>query len=202
MGVAREAGETAESFGHRIADAMGNAKQSVMRKVHDMQDRASDTGGQISAMAQQAGDKVTQGSQRAKEAGSKLVATVGDNPLLLGAVALGFGALLGALIPQSEQEEAALGDTAAKIRETARNAAQGVVDRGSEIADQVLAAGQKSASAHGLSGDTSVGELLDSARSGELLNKVEGAARDTLQSTQTALRDRHNPNDSQEGKLS
>ncbi len=146
----------------------------------------------MSAIAQQAGDRITQGSQRAKEAGTKLIGTMGDNPLLLGAVALGFGALLGALIPQSEQEEAVLGDAAAKIRETARNAAQGVVDRGSEIADQVLTAGQESASAHGLSGDTSVGELLDSARSGELLDKVEGAARDTLQSTQTALRDGHN----------
>ena len=98
-------------------------------------------------------------------------------------------ALLGALIPQSEQEEAALGDVATKVRETARNAAQGVVDRGTEIAEQVLAAGQESASAHGLSADTSVGELIESARSGDLLDKVEGTARDTLQSTQTALRD-------------
>jgi ElaB/YqjD/DUF883 family membrane-anchored ribosome-binding protein len=202
VGVAREAGETAESFGQRISDAIGKAKQSVMGKVHDIQDRASDAGGQMSAMAQQASDKVAQGSQRAKEAGSKLIGTIGDNPLLLGAVALGVGALLGALIPQSEQEEAALGDAAAKIRQTARNAAQGVVDRGSEIADQVLTVGLESASAHGLSGDTSVGELLDSARSGEFLDKVEGAARDTLQSTQAALRDGPNWADSQEGKSS
>jgi hypothetical protein len=86
VGVAREAGETAESFGNRIADAMGNAKQSVMRKVHDIQDQASDARVQVSAMAQQAGDKLTQGSQRAKEAGSKIIATMGDSPLLLGAV--------------------------------------------------------------------------------------------------------------------
>jgi hypothetical protein len=198
VGVAREAGETADSFVHRIADAIGNAKQSVMRKVHDMQDRAADTSGQISAMAQQAGDKVTQGSQRAKEAGSKIISTMGDNPLLVGAVALGFGALLGALIPQSEPEEAALGDAATKIRETARDAAQDMVDRGTELAGQALTAGQKSASAHGLSGDTSVGELLESARSGELLNKVEGAARDTLKSTQAALRNGQGAKDSQE----
>ena len=173
-----------------------------MGKVHDMQDRASDAGGQMSAMAQQAGDKVTQGSQRAKEAGSKIISTMGDNPLLLGAVALGFGALLGALIPQSEQEEAALGDAATKIRETARDAAQDMVDRGTELAGQVLTSGQKSASAHGLSGDTSVGELLESARSGELLNKVEGAARDTLQSAQAALRNGHGAKVSQEGEPS
>ena len=202
VGVAREAGETAESFGHRIADAMGNAKQSVMGKVHDMQDRASDAGGQLRAMAQQAGDKVTQGSQRAKEAGSKIISTMGDNPLLLGAVALGFGALLGALIPQSEQEEAALGGAATKIRETARDAAQDMVDRSTELAGQVLTSGQKSASAHGLSGDTSVGELLESARSGELLNKVEGAARDTLQSAQAALRNGQGAKDSPEGEPS
>ncbi len=199
VGIAREAGETADSFMQRIADAVSNAKQSAMRKVHDMQGRASDTRGQISAMAQQAGDKVT---QRAKEAGSKIISAMGDNPLLLGAVALGFGALLGALIPQSEQEEAALGDAATKIRETTRDAAQEIVDRGTELAGQVLTSGEKSASAHGLSGDTSVGELLESARSGELLNKVEGAARDTFQSAQAALRNGRGAKESPEGEPS
>jgi hypothetical protein len=185
VGLARETGETAESFGQRIADAIGMAKQNVMEKVHDMQDQATDAGGRMGAMAQQTGDAVAEGSRRAKEASGRILATMVDNPLLLGAVALGFGALLGALIPQSEQEEAALADAGAKIRETAVNAAQGVMDRGSEIAGQVLAAGQKSAGAHGLSGDTSVGELLEHARSGELLDQVEGVARDTLQSTQS-----------------
>ena len=147
-------------------------------------------GGRVRLPTRQATQSL-EGSRRAKEAGSKIIATMGDNPLLLGAVALGFGALLGALIPQSEQEEAALADAGAKIRETALNAAQGVMDRGSEIADQALAAGQKSAGAHGLSGDTSVGELLDSARSGELLDRVEKVARDTLHSTQAALGDGH-----------
>jgi hypothetical protein len=202
VGLARETGETAESFGKRIADAIGKAKQSVMEKVHDMQDQASVAGGRAGAIAHQAGDTVVEGSRRAKEAGSKIIATMGDNPLLLGAVALGVGALLGALIPQSEQEEAALADAGAKVRETALNAAQGVMDRGSEIADQALAAGQKSAGAHGLSGDTSVGELLDSARSGELLDRVENVARDTLHSTQAALGDGHASADSQQGKPS
>ena len=202
VGLARETGETAESFGQRIADAIGKAKQSVMDKVHDMQDQATVAGGRAGAIAHQAGDTVVEGSRRAKEAGSKIIATMGDNPLLLGAVALGVGALLGALIPQSEQEEAALADAGAKVRETALNAAQGVMDRGSEIADQALAAGQKSAGAHGLSGDTSVGELLDSARSGELLDRVENVARDTLHSTQAALGDGHASADSQQGKPS
>jgi hypothetical protein len=127
---------------------------------------------------------------------------MGDNPLLLGAVALGFGALLGALIPQSEQEEAALGDAATKIRETARDAAQDMVDRGTEIAGQVLTTGQKSASEHGLSGDTSVAELIACARSGELLDKVEGTTRNTLQSAQVALRNGQDAKDSQEGEPS
>jgi len=77
-----------------------------------------------------------------------------------------------------------------------------MVDRSTELADQVLTSGQKSASAHGLSGDTSVGELLESARSGELLNKVEGAARDTLQSAQAALRNGQGAKDSPEGEPS
>jgi len=224
LGVTRETSETAESFGLRVADAIakakeavmgkvhdmqdqaaaagGKAKQSVMEKVHDFQDQAADAGGRVSAMAQQAGDSVAEGGRRAREAGSKIITTMGENPLLLGAVALGFGALLGALIPQSEQEEAALADAGAKIRETALTAAQGVMDRGSQVADQALAAGQRSANARGLSGDTSVGELIDHARSGDLLDQVEGVARDTLQSTKTALREGQDSPDAQREKAS
>ncbi|TXH33406.1 MAG: DUF3618 domain-containing protein [Rhodospirillaceae bacterium] len=188
MGIARETTETAESFAQRIAEAIGKAKQSVMRKVHDVQDRAADAGERGSAIAQMAGDKVTAGTQRAKEAGSHLVTTMSDNPLLLGAIALGAGALLGALIPQSKQEEAALGGVVAKVKQTAKEAAHSVVGRGTEAAEQVVAAGQRSARAHGLSGETTVDDLVTTARSGELLDKVEGTVRGTLQSAETALR--------------
>ncbi|MDY0883612.1 DUF3618 domain-containing protein [Dongia soli] len=188
VGITREAAETAESFAQRITEAIEKGKESVMRNVHDVRDRAAEAGERGSAIAQAASDKVMQGTQRAKEAGSHLITTIGDNPLLLGGLALGFGALLGALIPQSEQEEAALGDVAAKASRTARDAAQSVIGRGRETAEQVLSAGQRSASAHGLSGETSVGELIAGARSGELLDKVEDTARETLQSAETALR--------------
>jgi hypothetical protein len=187
VGIARDAAETAESFAQRIADAIARAKQGIMRNVHDVQDRAADVGERGSAIAQMAGDKVMAGTQRAKETGSHLIRTVGDNPLLLGTIALGVGALLGALIPQSEREEAALGDMAAKVRQTAKDAAQSVVNRGAETAEQVLATGQKSARAHGLSGETSVNELIAGARSGDLLDKVEDTARETLQSARAAL---------------
>jgi hypothetical protein len=63
-----------------------------------------------------------------------------------------------------------------------------VIDRTTETAEQVVAAGQRNASAHGLSGETSVSELVSGARSGDLFDKVEGTVQDTLQSAQTALR--------------
>jgi hypothetical protein len=187
VGLAREAGETAESFRQRIAEAISQAKEAVARNVHGMEDRVAETGRRLTEAADRASYRLT-GRQSVKEAGSDLVSAIGDNPLLLGTIALGFGAFLGTVIPQSEQEEEALAGIARKVRNTAHD----VVDRGSEVAEHVLAAGKESARAHGFSGDMSVGELVDEVKSGELATKVEGVGRDTLQTAATETRKREN----------
>jgi hypothetical protein len=188
VGVARQASETAASVRERIAEEIERARQSVMRNVHDMQDRVAEVSGQVSSAVKQAGSKVMEGGRTAQEAGGNLVSTVSENPLILGALAVGVGALAGILIPQSEQEAAALQGMATRVRGTARDVAQTVVDRGSEVANKALSAGQESARAQGLSGSTTVGQVLEDAQSGNLVRKVEGVAMDTLRSTETALR--------------
>jgi hypothetical protein len=68
--------------------------------------------------------------------GSNVLSMIADNPVLLGAIGLAVGALLGALVPHSEQEEAALGEMAGRARETARNLSQEVMDRGGQVAHE------------------------------------------------------------------
>ncbi len=117
-----------------------------------------------------------------------LIAALSDSPVLLGALSLAAGALLGALVPQSDQEEAALGGIAGQTRATARDLAQEVVDRGGRVAQTVLEAGRSSASEHGLTSGKSTGTLVDAALSGDLAGNAKQVAQDVLRAGDEAVR--------------
>jgi hypothetical protein len=58
---------------------------------------------------------------------------VDESPVLLGALGLAAGALLGALLPQTDQKEAALGGIASQARDAATNLAQGAMESGKQV---------------------------------------------------------------------
>lgn len=192
LGVARETQDTHESFGKRVQDALGAARQSLTQGAQGLSDRASDAISQVSAAAggaaHSAGGQLTHGGRAAQQMGSNLLSTITDNPVLLGAVGLAAGALLGALVPQSDQEEAALGGMAGQAREAARNMAQEAVDRSGKVAQQALDAAGDSARAHGLTGGKTVGDLADEVRSGDLADNVKQVAQDVLKAGDEAFR--------------
>ena len=107
--------------------------------------------------------------------------------MLLGALGLAVGALLGALVPQSDQEEAALGEVADEARTAASTLAQGAMDRGGEVAQQALEAGRDSARTLGLTGDKTVGNVVDEALSGDLAGSIKQTARDVMKAADEAL---------------
>jgi hypothetical protein len=162
VGLAQQTGETAESFGQRITDEIDRARQYVRRGVHDAQDHAAAAIESVTGAANQVSDRLT-GGKGVKEAGGQLVAAVSGNPLLLGALALGLGALLGAVIPQSDTEEEALEGVAGKVRETARAVAHEAADRGAAVAGKLMEEAEASARDHGLSTDASPGEIVEQA---------------------------------------
>ena len=199
MGIARQAQETAESFGQRIQDALSAAEQAVAKGAnaatnaigqgaHGLGDLASGAAGQVSGAAQYAGSQLTQGGQAAQQMGGTLIAALADSPVLLGALGLAAGALLGALVPQSDQEEAALGGIAGQTRETARGLAQEAVDRGGRVAQTVLDAGRSSVSEHGLTSGKSAGGMVDTALSGDLAGNAKQVAQDVLRAGDEAVR--------------
>ena len=109
------------------------------------------------------------------------LSSVTSNPFALGAIAAVVGAVAGALIPTLDEEEAALGSVATKVRTAGRDLAQDVVDRGGRVANETLAAVKDSADAHGLTSDKPVGELLSDVKSGDLVGNVKQVAQETLQ---------------------
>ena len=180
VGVARDASDTASSYAQRIKDAVASA-QSVREKSHDLTAGASDALGRIGDGAADRGASLQEGTHSMAQTGRSTLASVASNPFALGAVAALVGIVAGALLPTSDQEEAALGSAATKLRTAGRDLAQDVVDRGGRIASDTLDAVKGSAEAHGLMTDKPVGELLADVKSGDLLGNVKQVAQETLQ---------------------
>ena len=59
-----------------------------------------------------------------------------DQPLVGGALAFAFGAAIGAALPRTEQENAAMGEMASKVRRDLTNEADKVLEKGSDMASQ------------------------------------------------------------------
>lgn len=181
LGIARQASDTSASYGQRIKDGLSSAMQSVREKSHDAQAGASAAFSSLSDRAGQGRAAFQEGAQNMNRSVRDAVSSVTANPLALGAVAAVVGLVAGSLIPTSDEEEHLLGSTAGKLRNAGRDLAQNVIDRGGAIATDALAAVKGSADAHGLTGDTSVGDVIQGLKSGDLPNQVREVARETLQ---------------------
>jgi len=203
IGLTRHTEETEQSFSGRVRDALAAARSAVTEKAHDLRDQAGGAVGAASGAvgsfgaatqstvqsaasgaAQYAGGALSSGSQAA----SGLVAAISESPVLLGALGLAAGAILGALLPQSEQEEAALGGIAGQARDTATSLAKQGYERGKNVAQAVADQARDSAQGHGLAGGSSPGQLVDAALSGELAGKAKAVLQDVLQTGDEAVR--------------
>ncbi len=192
VGLKREAQETSASFGQRIRDVLASAQQSAANAAQGLSHQVGSAANSISSAAQGAtrsvGDVAQRGGQAAGQAGGNMLATVSDSPVLLGALGLAAGALLGAFLPQSDQEEKALGHVAGQARDTARGLAQQAMDSGGHVAQTVLNAGRDSAQAHGLTNVDSAGSLLNAALSGDLAENAKQVAQDVLRVSEESVR--------------
>lgn len=181
LGIAREASDTASSYAQRIKDAVGSASQTARRSAHDARNSASRSFAGLNDQAGQGTQSLYEGTARMAGSMNQSLSSVTGNPLALGAVAAIVGVVAGSLLPTLDQEEAALGSVASKLKSAGRDLAQDVADRGGRMANETLAAVKDSAGTHGLSGDKSVGDVVQGLKSGELIGDVKQVAQDTLQ---------------------
>jgi ElaB/YqjD/DUF883 family membrane-anchored ribosome-binding protein len=181
VGVAREAADTAASYTQRIKEVVTATARSVREKSHDLTSGASNAFGRTGDSIGERAGSLQEGTTSMAQSGRNTLASVASNPFALGAIAALVGIVAGALLPVSEQEEAAFGSTATKLRTAGRDLAQDVVDRGSRVVADTLEAIKGSADAHGLTTDKPIGELLTDVKSGDLLGNVKQVAQETLQ---------------------
>jgi len=187
IGLVRDAQDTAETFATRVQDGLTTARRSVTNAAQNLTDKATDTARQVKEAVGNTSDQLARGTQTAQQMADNLLSNMADNPILLGAIGLTVGAMLGALVPQSEQEQAALGDVGRRAREGAGEIAQEAVNRGAAVARQVVDAARDSAADEGLTGK-SAGHFVDEALKGNLAGNVGEIARDVLKAGDEAIR--------------
>ena len=199
VGLARHAQESTESFGQRIRDALAAAEHAIAGAASGLAGQASSAAsavgsaaGSMGTSAQGAVQGVVQSAlgalSQGGKAGGSLTSAIAESPVLLGALGLAAGALLGALLPVSEQEEAALGGIAGQTRDAATNLAQQGIESGKTVAQAVMDRGRASADAHGLAGGKTAGQFVDAALSGELAGNAKAVLQDVLQTGDEAVR--------------
>lgn len=112
VGVATDAiADVADSAWH-TTEAIGESASST---VHDMRDAAYRTGDAA--------------YRRGRDIGSDLIRTIGDQPLVLGALGLALGAALGAALPETETEDRLMGEASDAVKEQASEAAETAYER-------------------------------------------------------------------------
>ncbi len=203
IGLARHTEESTESFGERIRHAMAVIGDTVSGRADDLREQAGSAigaaGGAVGSFgasaqnavqdaAAYAGGALSSGGRSAGQAGGNLVAAISESPVLLGALGLAAGALLGALLPHSDQEEAALGGIAGQAREAVRTLASETVERGGRVAQAVTDRAREGAHGQGLAGEKTPGQLVDAALSGDLAGSVRTVASDVLRAGDEAIR--------------
>lgn len=149
LGLQQDAAETASAFADRVQEAMNTAQLRARESFERMRQGAADWRDGMTARGQQAGQAVSQAAQRSREfaarAGSGIGETIGDNPLLLGALGLAAGALIGAALPRSSQEEAMMRPATDWAANAARDAVGEVMERGTRAAEAAAKAAYEEA---------------------------------------------------------
>ncbi len=201
-GAVSGASERISSMGASLGDAMQSASDRVTGTAHDLRDQASSLGNrmgdQASSLGSQIGDQgrrlsdaasysMRQARRSAGGAGSGMLAALSDNPVLLGAVGMAVGAVLGALLPPTEIEREYLGDAAHDARTAVQGVVQEAVNRGSEVVQAAMDAGRQTvqeavqhASELGGAAKDAASDLAGQAQrhAGEMGDAARGAARD------------------------
>jgi hypothetical protein len=128
--------------GDKAADAVGTAKDALGGAVDVVKEKLGSSASTVKETASQASDAagalVHTVGDTVRQAPTSLVDAVRANPLMAGTWALGIGATIALLLPETEPENKLLGATRDKVLESAQQSAGSLLDRVHEISTQTV----------------------------------------------------------------
>jgi len=128
-------------------EALGRARDMVGESATQAQDRA----GEVASQAQDRVSNLTeQARYQARRASGGFQRMLRENPLTMGALAVGTGAAVGLAIPQSTQEHEVMGEARDTFVEKAQEKAHEAQERVQRVAEEAQSAAKEEASNQGL----------------------------------------------------
>jgi ElaB/YqjD/DUF883 family membrane-anchored ribosome-binding protein len=130
------AGERRDDLGSKVGDAASTVRQSVSDTASEVAQNIGGAAGGLAVSAQQAGGEVvSRAGETAQQVGWKLDSFMQANPLAMGAIAVGAGAVIGSVLPETEQEREMLGDASRQISSAVRDTVEDATTRVEETLD-------------------------------------------------------------------
>lgn len=125
----------------RGREAAGSVGEGVKGAASSVGEGVSNVALSVGEGAQQAAGEVAyRGREAASQLGTQFDRILQSNPLALGAVALGAGAVVGTLVPETQQEREMLGEASQKVGSTVRDS---VSDAMSTVEEKAAEAEEK-----------------------------------------------------------
>ena len=120
-----------------IGDTVGGAASKVGDTVGQVGENVGQTVGQIGQNVGQTAGQVGQNvGQTVGQWGNQVDRFMQASPLAMGAIALGAGALIGAILPETPQEQQMLGDASRTVGETVRDTVDQAASKAEEQMDK------------------------------------------------------------------
>ncbi len=137
-------GRQERSLGDRAHDVQDRAREAA----HDVQDRAreaardvreqvSELGETVQHKAEQFGDTIQRQTYRAQNSLEQLM---DENPMALGAIALGLGAAIGMMLPSTQLENEWMGEKREQVVDAAREKAEDAFHKAESVAERAAGA--------------------------------------------------------------
>jgi ElaB/YqjD/DUF883 family membrane-anchored ribosome-binding protein len=136
--------------GPSAGEALGRARDKVGENATQAQERAAEVAGRTQ---DRVGSLADQARYRARRASGGFQRMLQENPLSVGALAVGVGAAVGLAIPESSKEHEVMGETRDNLVEKAQEKAQEAQQKVQRVAEEAQSAAKEEASNQGLTQD-------------------------------------------------
>ena len=144
-------GETAGRVQDRVGDMASQAQDQAGQMVSQVQDQVGQWSDQAQQQMSEWGGQAQQGMDQLRWQFDRLLH---ENPLAVGAVALGLGAAVGMGLPTTPQENQFMGEARDTVVDRAQAMAQDTMQKVQHVAQDASQAAQKSAQDEGLTGQS------------------------------------------------
>ncbi len=133
-GVGQKVGDVASTVGDTARGAVGTVGDTVGQVGQNVGQTAGQIGQNVGQTAGQIGQTV---GQTVEQVSWRLESFMRANPLAMGAIALGTGAVVGSLVPETQKEQELLGDASQKVGTAVRDTVDQATTKAEEQLDKV-----------------------------------------------------------------